>query len=85
MPVEILIDENSTINAIVSVPTVMVEIVASVIRQGDTIKLKGVQVERLSGGILDRRNIGLLCEEFCRHYQVGSRSCRAHDERPGDR
>jgi hypothetical protein len=36
MPVEILIDENDRINAIVSTPDVKVEIIAKVIRKGDT-------------------------------------------------
>ena len=72
MPVEILIDENGTINAIVSAPRVTIEIIANVIRQRDTIRLEGVHVERLSGGPLDRQNVDLLCAEFCRHYRVDS-------------
>jgi hypothetical protein len=63
MPVKILIDENDTIDAIISVPTATVEIVANVTRQGDTIKLDGVHVELLADGPLDRLNIGMLCTE----------------------
>lgn len=72
MPVKILVDEHHTINAIVSVPRVSVEIIANLMRQDDTIKLEGVHVELLTGGPLDRRNVDLLCAEFCRHYQVGA-------------
>ncbi len=70
MPVEILIDENDTINAIVAVPEVSVEIVAKIVRRGDTIRLEGLHVERLSGGPLDRKHRRLLCAEFCNHYRV---------------
>ena len=70
MPVEILIDENATIDAIVSVPSVRVEIIANVIREDDTIIMDGVHVERLGGGQLDRQNARLLCAEICRHYGV---------------
>jgi hypothetical protein len=70
MPVEILIDENDTINAIVSVSQVSVEIIAKIKREGDTIWLDGLHLERLSGGPLDRQHIELLCAELCRHYQA---------------
>jgi hypothetical protein len=70
MPVEILIDENDTINAIVAVPSVSVEIIAKLVRQGSAIHLEGVHVERLFGGPLDRQQVRLLCAEFCRHYRT---------------
>ena len=70
MPVEILIDENDTINAIVSVERVTVEIIAKVVRKSDTISFDGLHVERLIGGPLDRRQIALLCAEVCRHYEA---------------
>lgn len=70
MSVEILIDENDTIDAIVSVERVSVEIIAKIVRLVGTIRLDGVHVERLSGGPLDRRQIRLLCAELCRHYRV---------------
>ncbi|HEV3145956.1 MAG TPA: hypothetical protein VGZ47_18870 [Gemmataceae bacterium] len=70
MPVDILIDENDTINAIISVPRVTVEIIAKVVRQADMIIMEGVHVERLGGGRLDRQNVNLLCAEVCRHYRV---------------
>jgi hypothetical protein len=71
MPVQILIDENGVIDAIITVPEAAVEIIAKVIRQDDTIILDGVHVEKRSGGSLDRQQINRLCDEFCRHYQVG--------------
>jgi hypothetical protein len=70
MPVQILIDENETINAIVVVPNMSVEIIANVTREGDTIRLEGLHVELLTGGPLSRRQITLLCGEMCRHYRV---------------
>jgi hypothetical protein len=70
MPVEILLDENDTINAIVSVPQVSVEIIATIKREGDTIWLGALHLERLTGGPVDRRNIELLCAELCRYYQA---------------
>jgi hypothetical protein len=70
MPVEILIDENDTIDAVIDVPIVAVEIIARVIRRSDTIYLEGVHVERIAGGPLDRKQVRLLCAEFCDHYQI---------------
>jgi hypothetical protein len=70
MPVDVLIDENDTVNAIVSVPGVKVEIIAKVVRQDDTMIMDGVHVERLGGGRLNRQDIELLCAEVCRHYGV---------------
>jgi|GEM_PF-6749232 len=70
MPVEILIDENGTINAIGAVERVTVEIIAKLVRKGDTIVLEGLHLERINGGPLDRRQIALLCAEVCRHYQA---------------
>ena len=70
MSVEILIEENNTINAIVSVSQVSVEIIANMKRESDTIWLKGLHVERLSGGPLDRQHIQLLGDELCRYYQA---------------
>jgi hypothetical protein len=70
MPVQILIDENGAIDAMITVPEAAVEIIAKVIRQDDTIILDGVHVEKLSGGSVDRQQINRLCDEFCRHYQV---------------
>ena len=68
MPVEILIDEKDTINAIVFVSQVSVEIIARFKREGDTIWLDGLHVELLTGGPLDRLTIELLGAEVCRHY-----------------
>jgi hypothetical protein len=70
MPVEILIDENDTINAIVAIKDVSIEIIAKVVRESDTLRLEGLHLERLTGGPLDRRRIALLCAEACRHYGV---------------
>lgn len=70
MPVQILIDENDTIDAIVSVSKVSVEIIANVIRKGDTIRLDGLHVELLSGGPLNRQQIELLGAELCRYFEV---------------
>jgi hypothetical protein len=70
MPVQILISEHGAIDAIITVPQVGVEIIATVFRQDDTITLEGVHVEKLSGASLDRQRIDRLCDEFCRHYQV---------------
>jgi hypothetical protein len=70
MPVEILIDENDTIDAIVTANDVSVEIIARLVWEGDTIRLEGLHVERLTEGSLNRRQIGLLCAEACRHYGV---------------
>lgn len=68
MPVQILIDENDTIDAIVSVEQASVEIIANVIREGDTIRLNGVHLERLSKGRLERQQISRLCAEVCRYF-----------------
>jgi len=69
MPVEILIDENDTINALIDVPTVSVEIIARVIRRSDTVYLEDVHIERIAGGPLDRK-LRLLCAEFCDYYRI---------------
>jgi hypothetical protein len=70
MPVDILIDENDTINAVVTANDVSVEIIARLIWEGATIRLEGLHVELVTGGPLSRRQIGLLCAEVCRHYGV---------------
>ena len=70
MLVQILIDENDTINAIVRVHDVAVEIIATVVREADTIALDGLHLDRRSAQCLDRGQINQLCEEFCRHYGV---------------
>jgi ribosomal protein L7/L12 len=71
MPVQILIDENGAVDAIVTVPQMAVEIIATLIRQGDTMILDGVHLEKLSGAALDRQQIDRLCNEICQHYQAG--------------
>jgi hypothetical protein len=70
MPVEVLIDENDTINAVVVAEDVSVEIVANVTRKADTIYLQGLHLERLTDCTLNRGRIALLCAEVCRHYGV---------------
>ncbi len=70
MPVEILIDENDTINALISAQNVSVEIITKFKREDVTIWLDGLHVELLSGGPLDRRHIELLGAELCQHYRA---------------
>jgi hypothetical protein len=70
MPVQVLIDEGGAINAVVSLPEAAVEIIATLIRQGGTITLEGLHLEKLTGAPLERQQIHQLCEEFCRHYQA---------------
>ena len=70
MPVEVLIDENDTINAIISADRVSVEIIAKVIRLRDSAKLEGLHLELLVGGPLVKRQIDLLCDEFCRYFEL---------------
>lgn len=70
MPVQILIYEGNTINAVVSVPDVTVEIVAKLTRRGGTIVLEGLHVEKLSGEALERQHVHHLCREFCLHYRA---------------
>jgi hypothetical protein len=76
MPVQVLIDERDTINAVVSIAEVTIEIIAGVVRQGDTITLDGLHVEKLSGRNLGPQEVRRLCEELCRHFQVGQLTVR---------
>jgi hypothetical protein len=70
MSVDVLIDENDTINAIITANEFKVEIIARVGVQGDTMRLDELHLERLSGAPLSRVAIGLLCAEVCRHFRV---------------
>jgi hypothetical protein len=70
MPVDVLIDENGTIDAIISISACKVEIVAVVEADGDTMTLDGVHLERISGATLTRTVIARLCAEICRHFRV---------------
>jgi hypothetical protein len=70
MAVDILIDENDTIDAVITVPFAAVEIIAKVTRRSGILKLDGVHVELLSGGPLTRSTVGLLCDEIGRHFGV---------------
>jgi hypothetical protein len=72
MAVEILIDENDTVNAIVSAPGISVEIIAKFKLEDGTIWLDSLHVELLSGGPLDRRHIELLGAEVCHHYRANT-------------
>jgi hypothetical protein len=76
MPVQILIDENGAIDAVITVSQVAVEIIATVIRQDDKMTLEGVHVEKLSGSSLDRRQIDRLCDQLCQHYQIDELTIR---------
>jgi hypothetical protein len=70
MAVDILIDENDAINALITVPVASVEIIARVARVGETLRLDGMHIELLSGGPLTRSTVARLLDEVGRHFGV---------------